>query len=173
MTPAGFPRPGHPSAGLPPARPGLRALARAVDVVLVMVPVFLVLVPVAAWVGGSGDMAVAAALFLGWGVVVAYETLLVAATGQTIGKRAIGLVVIDTDSGLRPAPGAALARAALPAALGGVPALLGVPSLGVLWFVPYLWALADPDGRGLHDRASDTCVVMFATPVRGPLPDVG
>jgi uncharacterized RDD family membrane protein YckC len=81
-------------------------------------------------------------VFLG----LAYATYFTAATGQTLGKQALGLRVVGP--GGRP-PGAwrALGRAVL--------GLVGLVA-GFAGFIPLLW---DPARRGLHDRLLDTRVV--------------
>jgi uncharacterized RDD family membrane protein YckC len=78
----------------------------------------------------------------GVSVLVAFmlmETVLVAATGQTLGMMFLHLRVVRLEGGLQK-PGWILARAAL--------LFLVIPAL--------IW---DRDGRGLHDRAAGVVVV--------------
>lgn len=111
-------------------------------------------------VGGPGTTTTVLAL-LAWCVITAW---LVAANGQSIGKRIVGIKVVRTD-GSR----ASFARILLLRnVVNGLPNLLpyvglGLPSL--LFFVALLYQLIDPlliyqDSRQcLHDRLADTMVV--------------
>lgn len=133
----------------------LRTVARVADVVLVLLPTWLIGVPLLlGWVGDSGTTVVVV-FALGWAVVVGYETWLTAATGQTVGKRAVGIRVVDVGSGGPPGRNASLLRAAFPPILG-----ILIPAFG--WVVPYLWAVWDPQRRGLHDRLARTRVVRLS-----------
>lgn len=144
-----------PGGGARPASLALRAVARFADVVLVLVPTWLIGVPVLlGWVGGAGTTTVVV-LALGWAVVVGYETWLTAATGQTVGKRTLGIRVVDVETGAPPGRNASLLRASLPPILGVL-----VPAFG--WVVPYIWAVWDRDRRGLHDRLARTRVVTLS-----------
>ncbi len=81
-----------------------------------------------------------------WALAAAYFTVLTAATGATLGKKAMGLRVVTKDGGK-------------------------VPFLTVLWresfarylsgilFIGYLLCAADPENGTLHDRICDTRVV--------------
>lgn len=140
---------------LPDAGLGLRAAARLADVVLVMVPAWLVLAPLLILAFGSSRPASLGAVALAWAVTVGYETWLTTATGQTVGKRAVGIRVVDRATARPPRNQASFRRAALPPVLGTV-----LPGLG--WFLPYLWAVWDPSRRGLHDRVAGTIVVRMA-----------
>jgi uncharacterized RDD family membrane protein YckC len=81
-------------------------------------------------------------VFLG----LAYATYFTAATGQTLGKQALGLRVVG-PGGRPPSAWRALGRAVL--------GLVGLVA-GFAGFIPLLW---DPARRGLHDRLLDTRVV--------------
>jgi uncharacterized RDD family membrane protein YckC len=77
---------------------------------------------------------------------VAYLSAFTTAGGQTIGKMATHIrVVADDGGGLD--PGRALRRAVLE--------LVSIATAGA----PFLTAMADPQRRGVHDRASGTRVV--------------
>lgn len=138
-----------------PAGPGVRATARVVDIVLVMLPAWLLLAPLLLIVLPSARTTTFLAAALAWAVVVGYEAWFTTATGQTIGKRALGIRVVVAGGGEPPTLGSSLTRAAFPV-------LLGIPTLGIGWLVPYLWALWDRDRRGLHDRVAGTEVVSLA-----------
>ncbi|HLF99085.1 MAG TPA: RDD family protein [Acidimicrobiia bacterium] len=133
---------------------GVRAVARFVDIVLVMVPAFLVLSPLVLIVLPDARLTSVVAVAIAWIGVVGYETIFTAATGQTIGKRALGLRVVAVGSGRPPDPAAAFRRAACPAVLGVV-----IPVAG--WFVAYLWAMGSASRRGLHDLFAGTEVIQI------------
>lgn len=87
-----------------------------------------------------------------WLVVVGYEVVLIALSGQTIGKRWMGIRVVDAVTGAVPNLDQSVRRA-LPSMLGAVPIIGGVA------FLLYLPALWDPRRQGLHDRLAATIVV--------------
>jgi uncharacterized RDD family membrane protein YckC len=80
------------------------------------------------------------------GVKLAYLVTFTLAGGQTIGKMAVGLRVVSDES-RQLAPWDAVRRA-----------LVEVASVAVCG-LPFLFALADPSRRGLHDRVARTRVV--------------
>lgn len=139
----------------PRAGTGLRATARIADVVLVMVPTWLLLAPLLLIVLPNARTTTFVTTVAAWTVVVGYETVFTTLSGQTIGKRALGIRVVMAGTDRAPPKGPSLTRAALPV-------LLGLPTLGIGWLVPYLWAIWDPDHRGLHDRLAGTEVVAVA-----------
>ncbi|MDQ0831237.1 putative RDD family membrane protein YckC [Streptomyces achromogenes] len=152
--------PADPLAGMPPlADSGRRTLARIIDMVLVFVVVSLL-----AWAFGVaqytvdadriefgksfGRELVAAILY------VAYDTVLTARTGQTLGKRWLGMRVADLDDGSTPSVQTSLVRALV----------LWVPfafCCACLWTaVCGGWSYLDkPYKQGLHDKAAKTVVV--------------
>lgn len=86
-----------------------------------------------------------------------YEILLIALTGQTLGKRLVGIRVVDAGSGAPPDLGQAARRA--------VPNLLGLlPVIGSLSPLLYLRALWDPRRQGYHDAFASTIVVGGISP---------
>lgn len=131
---------------------GVRATARVADVVLVMVPAFLLLAPLLLVVLPNARTATFATAVAAWAVVIGYEAWFTTTSGQTIGKRALGIRVVAMGTDRPPPLGPSLTRAAMPP-------LLGLATLGVGWVFPYLWALWDRDGRGLHDTFAGTEVV--------------
>ncbi|MDX3800907.1 RDD family protein [Streptomyces sp. AK04-3B] len=152
--------PADPLAGMPPlADSGRRTLARIIDMILVFVVVSLL-----AWAFGVaqytvdadriefgktfGRELVAAILY------VAYDTVLTARTGQTLGKRWLGMRVADLDNGSTPSVQTSLVRALV----------LWVPfafCCACLWTaVCGGWSYFDkPYKQGLHDKAAKTVVV--------------
>ncbi|MEU9924531.1 RDD family protein [Streptomyces griseoluteus] len=153
-------RPGDPLAGMPPlADSGKRTVARIIDMIIVGIAVWLL-----TWafgvhqydvngdrmeVGKSlGQSIIAAVLY------VAYDTILIARTGQTLGMRLLKMRVANLHDGATPSRQASLIRAL------------------VLW-LPFAfccacvwtaicggWSYFDrPYKQGLHDKAAKTVVV--------------
>lgn len=145
----------HLPDGADAASLGLRTVARLADVVLVLIPTWLIAIPLLLGrVGGEGTTVVVV-FALGWAIVIGYETWLTAVSGQTVGKRAVGIRVVDLATGAPPGRNASLVRASLPPLSGII-----LPAFG--WLLPYLWAVWDRDRRGLHDRLSRTRVVALS-----------
>ncbi|MFD5234287.1 RDD family protein [Streptomyces qaidamensis] len=152
--------PTDPLAGMPPlADSGKRTLARIIDMILVGVVVWLI-----TWGFGvneydvDSDRIEVSKSFWQSGVAavlyIAYDTVLTARTGQTLGKKLLRMRVANLDNGATPSVQNALARAA------------------VLW-IPFAfccacvwtaicggWSFFDrPYKQGLHDKAAKTVVV--------------
>ncbi|KJK36747.1 membrane protein [Streptomyces variegatus] len=152
--------PTDPLAGMPPlADSGKRTLARIIDMILVGVVVWLL-----TWgfdvneydvdsdrieVGKSfWQSAVAAVLY------IAYDTVMTARTGQTLGKKLLRLRVANLDNGATPSVQNALTRAAV----------LWIPfafCCACVWTaISGGWSFFDrPYKQGLHDKAAKTVVV--------------
>ncbi|MER6085595.1 RDD family protein [Streptomyces sp. NPDC001833] len=156
--------PADPLAGMPPlADSGRRTLARIIDMILVgIVVVLLTLAFRVSEYQMEGDKIsagrsfaqslVAAVLF------VAYDTVLIAKWGQTLGKKWLGMRVANLSDGATPSAQTSLLRAL------------------VLW-VPFAfccacvwtaicggWSYFDkPYKQGLHDKAAKTVVVSTSS----------
>ncbi|MFE1246527.1 RDD family protein [Streptomyces sp. NPDC058735] len=152
--------PADPLAGMPPlADSGKRTLARIIDMILVGVVVWLL-----TWGVGVSEYSVntdriqisksfwqstvAAVLY------IAYDTALIATSGQTLGKRLLNLRVANLDNGATPSVPTALARAAV----------LWIPfafCCACVWTaIAGGWSFFDrPYKQGLHDKAAKTVVV--------------
>ncbi|GGV10831.1 RDD family protein [Streptomyces griseoflavus] len=152
--------PSDPLAGMPPlADSAKRTLARIIDMILVGIVVFLLTWPFGVNeynvdgnninVGnGFVQSAVAAVLY------IAYDTVLTARTGQTLGKRLLHLRVADLSDGSTPSVQTSLMRAAV----------LWLPfafCCACVWTVICGgWSYFDrPFKQGLHDKAARTVVV--------------
>ena len=143
----------------PLADSAMRTLARIIDMVLVGVVVWLL-----TWGFGVNEYnvdsdrieigksfwqsAVAAVLY------IAYDTVLTARTGQTLGKKLLHMRVANLDNGATPSVQNALARAAV----------LWIPfafCCACVWTaVCGGWSYFDrPYKQGLHDKAAKTVVV--------------
>ena len=86
-------------------------------------------------------------VLLSWIVSLAYEGLIIARTGATLGKKWLGIKVVRLSDGQPPATGASFCRALLSIVLSGI-------------YIDQLWCLWDKPWRQcLHDKPVDTVVV--------------
>uniref|UniRef100_UPI000852AE1E RDD family protein n=1 Tax=Streptomyces luteocolor TaxID=285500 RepID=UPI000852AE1E len=151
---------GDPLAGMPPlADSGKRVLARIIDMILVGIVVSLL-----SWLFGTaeydidpdkvntgksfGQSLLAAVLY------IAYDTFMMSRTGQTLGKKWLGMRVANLSDGATPTLQTALARAAV----------LWLPfafCCACIWTaISGGWSFFDkPYKQGLHDKAAKTVVV--------------
>jgi uncharacterized RDD family membrane protein YckC len=149
-----------PLAGMPPlADSGKRVLARILDMILVGVVVWLLswafhtseldVDPDEVQYGKSfGQSLLAAVLY------IAYDTFMISRTGQTLGKKWLGLRVANLNDGATPTLQTALVRAAV----------LWLPfafCCACIWTaICGGWSFFDkPYKQGLHDKAAKTVVV--------------
>ncbi|MET7574171.1 RDD family protein [Streptomyces sp. NPDC005492] len=152
--------PTDPLAGMPPlAESGRRTLARIIDMILVGIVVWLL-----TWAFGVheydvnsdnmsyakslGQSLTAAVLYIG------YDTVMLAKSGQTLGKKWLGLRVANLDNGSTPSVQTNLIRAAV----------LWIPfafCCACIWTaISGGWSFFDkPYKQGLHDKAAKTVVV--------------
>ncbi|MER7961963.1 RDD family protein [Streptomyces sp. ESR1.13] len=152
--------PADPLAGMPPlADSGRRTLARIIDMILVGIVVWLL-----SWafnvqeyqvngdeisVGKSfGQSVIAAVLY------IAYDTYMTTTTGQTLGKKWLGMRVATLDNGATPSVQTSLIRALV----------LWIPfafCCACVWtIIAGGWSFFDkPYKQGLHDKAAKTVVV--------------
>ncbi|MFG2471302.1 RDD family protein [Streptomyces canus] len=152
--------PADPLAGMPPLAPsGRRTLARIIDMIMVGVVVWLL-----TWGAGvsefdvdSDDMqygkslaqsALAAVLY------IAYDTVMISRSGQTLGKKWLGMRVANLDNGSTPSTQSTLIRSAV----------LWIPfafCCACIWTaIAGGWSYFDkPYKQGLHDKAAKTVVV--------------
>lgn len=104
----------------------------------------------------SSDMVAKIGAVLGILAVVGllYEWLMTALAGGTLGKLAVGIRVIDAETGQKPGVGAAFVRWIIPMA--------GALACGIGQLLIYLSPFWDKTGRqqGWHDKAAKTMVVQ-------------
>lgn len=144
-----------PLAGMPPlADSGKRVLARIIDIIIVLIPAGLL-----DWAAGgihgddfdTGRSAVGGVFTAGLGFL--YEWYLTKSTGQTLGKRLMGLRAAMLADGSVPSSSAAAARAAV----------LWLPAFccSCFWFVIIgITVMFDkPYRQGVHDKAAKTVAV--------------
>jgi len=129
---------------------GQRVGARLIDWILLFMSSFMILV--------FGDSRVG---YLVWmAVVAAYEAGFVSRTGQTVGKRILGIAVVDHRTGAIPTLRSALVRVApILAVMAIIP---GTFFPAVLVFIYFSAAFSQEDYRGLLDRIAKTAVIKVA-----------
>jgi len=168
------------------ATAGTRIVSRLVDFALVLVflvilggittTVSLLVFPWGAPNGGPREVSLGEWIFAGAAGVVAVagllanEVVFVGRTGQTLGKKAMGIFVVDAG-GRPPRYSTALIRllvwtVPLLACLGLWGLVIGDTALSLaVWgaalasLVAPLWLVAGPEHRGLHDRLCGTRVI--------------
>jgi uncharacterized RDD family membrane protein YckC len=87
-----------------------------------------------------------------------YEILLIAFSGQTVGKRLLRIQVVDVATGRPPRLGSATIRYLVPTVPAAVP-IAGAALIGPLVYLSAAWS---PTRQGWHDRAAGTVVVRTA-----------
>lgn len=101
----------------------------------------------------DGTVAGALGIGLAGGVAgIVYRTVLEARSGQTLGKRAVGIRVVDSATGVPIGGGRALGRAVL--------AWVMFMACFVAYFLSVLWPLWDTKRQTLHDKAVGAAVVV-------------
>ena len=137
---------------------GRRAIARAIDTLLIGIPLIIVAGFLWAHVGPDDKVTVETvplwALAGSRLVYVIYESIAVAATGTTVGKALLRLRVED-PGGTKPDVHRATLRILLPCLLSLVP-VVG-PALTIVLFL--MGGSRRPLGRTLFDQAAGTVVV--------------
>ena len=127
---------------------GLRAVAAFIDgTVFLLVERFVV------WL--VGPLGLVIALVLAFAYLTYFEG---SVSGQTPGKRAMSIRVVDAATGGALRPGAAALR------------YLGRFVSALPLFVGYLWAIWDPSRQTWHDKIAHTCVVHVDTHPVGTWP---
>ena len=120
------------SAGFPE-----RLVAYIIDAIIVAIPtvIFMMLLPMA--------LAYVIALVIGVGYAVYFWTT----SGQTPGKMAMGLKVVNAETGGLLDPGAAVIR------------YVGYLISGIPLYLGFLWIIWDPKHEGWHDKIAKTKVI--------------
>ena len=130
------------------ASPRSRVLAAGIDVGLAMMALSFVgaLGPDPAFGAGGAPLRV---VIIAWATALTYPVLLEGTTGQTVGKRMLGIRVVMESTGLPP---------------GYLVAAHRVAARALFWAFGFL-ALTDPLLRTVYDRSAGTIVVKVAHPV--------
>jgi len=148
----------------------MRALARIIDVVVVSFPFGFLVAALGTRTIESGPdkgelSGPAWPLLLFPVFFILYETVLISMFGQTLGKWVCQVKAVQWTDGHLATLQEGFVRAFVPGVfllVASASALLGVPVLGYLQFVPvviYLSSLANVLYRGPHDRAANTIVL--------------
>ncbi|MFB7517960.1 RDD family protein [Streptomyces sp. NPDC056144] len=157
-----------PLSGMPPlAETGRRVLARLIDWLIIAIPLALIGIPFDIYKRVSEDdlgdtVSSFSGSSLGFQLLtivayVAYDTVMTAKTGQTLGKKLMKLRVAMLNDGSTPPMNQSLLRAVV----------LWLPALiccACLWpLILLILILVDkPYKQGLHDKAAKTVVVTAA-----------
>jgi uncharacterized RDD family membrane protein YckC len=127
----------EPSLSGPRADTGKRFLAYLIDVVIILVPLFI-LIAIAPGLGRLVGFVAGLAYF------VYFDG---SPSGQTVGKHVMGIRVVDFQTGGSLDYGKAFVRA------------VGRIVAGFLCGLGYFWAIWDPQHQGWHDKIAGTVVV--------------
>jgi uncharacterized RDD family membrane protein YckC len=153
----------------PPGVPRLASWGRRL--VAIILDGLLLLIPAGVGIGlvflgdGGDDNAANGALAVAGGVLVilsitvlqgVYYTVMIARSGQTYGKRALGIKVIDEEGGGSIGYGRAFGRWFVPFVLGWL--------CGFLNILDGLWPLWDARNQTWHDKIANTVVVRVPSP---------
>lgn len=99
---------------------------------------------------GSGFAIIGLVALVGWIIGIGYYAYFHGKTGQTLGKKAVGIAVVDMRSGAPIGVGRAIGRY-FGSIVSAIPCLLG-----------YLWAAWDSDKQTWHDKMVSSVVVYKA-----------
>lgn len=145
--------PSQPASGL--ASPWARLAAAIIDLLIIGIPT-LVLVALAFTTGSLEDPSpeLILASIVVFIVIFVIQMVLLGTRGQTIGKIALNIRIVDSQTGVHPGGGRLiLLRTMLNAVLTSIP-FLG----GIYWLADSLFIFRR-DHRTIHDHYSETCVV--------------
>jgi uncharacterized RDD family membrane protein YckC len=131
-----------------------RIVAKVLDFLLAEIAAWLILLPVDNYGTNSGWIG---PVWLGYGIFLVYEALMLSRDGQTLGKKLMKVRVAMLVDGSTPRSAAAWTRSAtfvLPAAI-----CCG----GFWWPIDGLFGVFDkPYRQAIHDKAAKTVVVSTA-----------
>lgn len=96
----------------------------------------------------TGDVVNIILSLVGWVIQIAYFVFFIGRTGQTLGKKAMGIKVVKVDTMDHPTYLDAFLREVVGKFLSAIVFLLG-----------YLWAFWDPRKQTWHDKIAKTVVV--------------
>ena len=136
---------------------GRRLWARIIDFVLLGLVALIAIIALFGLLADS-ERGFLVALFLGILMVLAiwilYEPMMIAAMGQTLGKKWAGVKVVRADDGAVPGWGKSFVRWLIPSVVNLIPILGGIAAL-----VIYISPLFTPTRQGWHDMAASTAVL--------------
>jgi uncharacterized RDD family membrane protein YckC len=137
---------------------GRRIMAWFVDLLIFVVPAILLVLMTADFSTEDpvASIPFAVSLILS-AAFVAYQTIMVALRGQTVGAMSMSIVVVRLDTLVKPGWSSSGIRALVPQVAGVIP-YIG-PLLVV---IVHAWMFVDPRRQGLQDKAAGTIVVSRA-----------
>jgi uncharacterized RDD family membrane protein YckC len=127
----------------PRATFGQRLGAYLIDVVLTNIVVYILTSFIS---GGTASLVMSFLITLGY-----FSVFEGSGSGQTVGKRLLGIRVVDFETGLPIPYGRAFARN------------IGRLISGLVFLLGYLWMLWDRDRQTWHDKIASTTVVPVAS----------
>jgi uncharacterized RDD family membrane protein YckC len=127
----------EPSLSGPRADTGKRFLAYLIDAVILIIPIIIIS-------AAAPDLARLVGLLVGLAYFVYFDG---SPSGQTVGKRAMGIRVVDFQTGGPLDYGKAFIR------------YLGRIVASLVCLLGYFWAIWDPQHQGWHDKIAGTVVV--------------
>lgn len=145
-----------------------RFFARFLDGFIVYIPLWIIytLFGINVWGEISGTELILTSL-IGAIVYAIYEIRMLASSGQTLGKKAAGIIVVNYAEGSLPSSGAAFQRWFLYGVAGTASGLFGQEGPGVFWaallglftLLVLISPLFDGQRRGWHDKFANTVVI--------------
>ena len=139
------------------AGPAARLGARVLDILILVassIVLGLVFVGNAIVTGDSSGMSLIGATLLLLMIGFGYEVIQIAVWGQTLGKRATGVRVVNAAHGGLPGWGKAIGRWGVPSIISLIPFVGWI--LSILCYVSLTW---DRVYQGWHDKAAGTLVI--------------
>ena len=136
------------------ASPGARLGAKLIDWALFWLVTLAVILPIGL-AGGSSGLGLVVLLFLMFGLMhLLYDPIMIAVSGQTVGKMATRIKVTRADNGDLPGWGKSIGRWVIPGVLYFIPVLGYI--LAILCYTSLTW---DTSRQGWHDKAAGTVVI--------------
>ncbi len=128
---------------------GARFVALLIDSIVITVPLMIINMIIGKILFSMGIWALASVLIMILDIVVAYGyfTYCYAAFGQTLGKKLLGLYVVDQQTGKNPTFKQAFIRTLVQGLISGI------------FLIGYIMAFFNPEHKTLHDMIAKTYVV--------------
>lgn len=121
---------------------GIRFVAYLIDAVVIIVANFIIQTVFKTI--NMEAIGTLASVLAGWGYLIYFT----GSTGQTLGKKALGIKVVKVDTGKHPDYVGAFLRDVVGKFISGIVLALG-----------YLWIIWDPKKQAWHDKIANTVVV--------------
>ncbi len=135
---------------------GVRFVAALIDNIVLLVPYFIT---GAIFSGGDGNNQSPFLFLINLAISIGYWVFYQASAGQTLGKKVMGIKVVDL-SGNKPTAMTFFLRE-----------IIGKMVSAIILFIGYLMILWDAKKQGLHDKIAGTIVVKVANaPIQSQSP---